>query len=198
MGQPLAGPFATLEAYCDQYLASLPPDARELACARVGGGLDRAPDEGVDTGPFAELAVLKLADGGAVSACALAIRDESGWFIGPKSADPCQEPSYIDIDGMRSSVDDRVVTIHVDVTWNTRDYEDEASYTLTGVCGVASDRPACTSIFTSRCDTRAPAGDCMTAGYELSWTVDDNVLELAAGGPAGDVVQQLVGKHRLF
>jgi hypothetical protein len=183
----LAGPYPDLDAHA----ATLP--ARRLG---QPDGLDPAP-------PLTELAVLVSEIGGEEGHCALAVRTGAGWFVGPWGP-PCREPSYIEVeDASVATPEDDVVAVSLGVFWHTKDYDDEARYRLTALCGAPAGRPRCTPLLVTSCEAHAPVGGCFDHGWDLRVDVDGTIVTFAAAGdaapaPPPDVAAALVGAHPLW
>lgn len=164
LAEPLRGPFATLDAYCETR-----PKGDDRECA----------DADVKAAGSLPAGLLELAavydtndDANHDLGCAVALRTSAGWFVGPASAATCREPSYIDLEGIDVDTDGALAAITLGVTWHTKDFDDEARFKLTALCGVRGDVPACTPVFLSQCDAHAPG--CGDEAFELTWTLDGN------------------------
>jgi hypothetical protein len=191
LGKPLAGPFATLDAYCK----TRPEDSCSVR--------DPIPDVEHHFGgsEISDASVLYVGaePGDTVFGCALAFRAPAGWFVTPPSTDACRNPSYIDLLDVRVSRDEAVVTFELDVNWHTKssafdkEGDDSASYTITTFC--SADALRCVPPFTSKCEPRAPASDCGDTGYEATWTIAGSTLKLSSSSKHPAVPN---GTHRLF
>jgi hypothetical protein len=177
---PLGGPYPDLAAYCAER-------DRDALCEPLADSAD----------PTVTPMVVEADQG--LLGCAIAIRTDAGWFVTIPSEDPCREPSYIDLTGVRiEPEDDGVVSVSFDIVWHTKDGDDEASYTISALCGDAGGRAACTPLFVSACEAHAPAGDCLDAGYTLSWTIADRAVTITSDRALDGDTATLVGTHRLF
>jgi hypothetical protein len=177
---PLAGPHADVAAYCAGR------DRDDAVCEPAADSTD----------PTVTPLVVETDEG---LGCAIAIRTDAGWFVTTPSDDPCREPSYIDLEGVLiEPEDDGVVTVSFDIAWHTKDGDDEARYTISALGGDAGGRPACTPLFVSACEAHAPAGDCLDAGYTLSWTIADGAVTITSDRALEGDAATLVGTHRLF
>jgi hypothetical protein len=189
LAKPLRGPFATIDAYCatrpkgdDRECAntdlkatgSLPAGVLELAAV-----YDNNDDENHDIG------------------CAVALRTSAGWFVGPASAETCREPSYIELESVDVGTDGAIATITFSATWHTKDFDDEAKYKLTTLCGVRGGAPACTPVFLSQCDAHAPASGCSDEAFELTWTLDNNTATFTPNQKIDDDAIP-TGKHPIL
>ena len=183
----LAGPYPDL----DTHATTLP--ARRLGQPE---GLDPEP-------PLTELAVLVSEIAGEEGHCALAVRTGAGWFVGPWGP-PCREPSYIEAEDASVTVPaDGVVAVSLGVLWHTKNYDDEARYQLTALCGAPAGVPRCTPLLVTSCEVHAPAGDCFDRGWDLRVDVDGTVATFAAAAdpalaPPAEVAAALVGAHPLW
>jgi hypothetical protein len=159
--RPLRGPFATLDAYC-----ATRPRTDDHTCEVA----DVTPAGALPAGLLQAAAIYENNDGPNHDVgCAVALRTSAGWFVGPPSAETCREPSYTELAAIELDTDEAIAAISFAITWHTKNGEDEAKYKLTALCTAA---PACTPVFLSQCDARAPAAGCADASFALTWTLD--------------------------
>ncbi len=190
LGKPLAGPFATLAAYCEdkpQDTCQIWDTAKENVKAGLAG-----------SGMTEVNIIYSARQPGDSFRCAIALRTAAGWFVTSPSKETCREPSYIEVRGVRVAVDDTVLTVEIDVNWHTKPpYNGQgdayANYTITSFCN--ADPLVCVPPFTSKCDATAPASDCSDEGYEATWTIDGPTLKLSSSSKNAAVPN---GTHRLF
>lgn len=163
--KPLSGPYATLEAYCETR-----PKGDDHICEAA----DVAPTGTLPAGLLQTAAVYESReDSNEDIQCSVALRTSAGWFVGPPSVEICRQPSYIDLEGVDIDTDDAIAAITFGINWHTKDGDEEAKYKLTALCGAGRGGvPACTPVFLSQCDERAPAEGCNDASFELTWTLD--------------------------
>ncbi|MCE9574809.1 MAG: hypothetical protein K8W52_16790 [Deltaproteobacteria bacterium] len=192
----LRGPFASIEAYCAAIQTAVVPGAAAIVCDPL--------DTYGAASTFAHVAAVRVtsADDPTVRHCAMLVETGAGWFATAPSVDACAEPSYIEPGNVNSFELEGAdgVELTLDVTWHTKNYDDEARYVLTTLCGTADGAPVCTPLFTSECEDRAPARECSDHGYALRWTIADHAITFTPSRPlptAGDDVQALLGAHRL-
>ncbi len=194
-GAPLAaaldGPYATLDEYCAHVKAA----SAEATCAGAGTATTPAP--------FEDIEVLQVSPPGATeTGCVAMVAVDGSWYATPISHDVCFERGYIDTSDVATAPLDgsRGLAIHISAQWHTNDYSDEASYTLTALCGLVDGLPRCTPFFTSQCERQAPAGDCYAQGYAVTWTIAGDAITFTSSralAPNDDDVKALLGAHRL-
>lgn len=165
LAKPLHGPFATLDAYC-----ATRPTTDDHTCDAA----DTTVSGELPAGLLQAAAVYENNDGPNHDiGCAVALRTTAGWFVGPPSAETCREPSYIELEAIDIDTDGAIAAITFGIDWHTNDGDDEAKYKLTALCGVGrAGTPACTPVFLRQCDAHAPASECASAGFEVTWTID--------------------------
>jgi hypothetical protein len=186
----LGGPYPDVAAYCAER------DRDGALCEPLAEGSDPTPSE---VPSFHEVTPMVVETDQDLLGCAIAIRTDAGWFVTTPSEAPCREPSYIDITGVRVEPEnDGVVSVSFEIVWHTKDGDDEASYTISALCGDAGGRAACTPMFVSACEAHAPAGDCLDAGYALSWTIADGAVTITSDRALDGDTATLIGTHRLF
>jgi hypothetical protein len=129
--------------------------------------------------------------------CGVALRTAAGWFVGPPSAETCREPSYIELEAIDIDTAGAIATITFGINWHTKDFDDEAKYKLTALCGAGRGGvPACTPVFLSKCDAHGPAG-CTEQSFELTWTLDGDSATFTRSRPIdNDDVPS--GKHTII
>lgn len=188
LAKRLAGPYPTLDAYC----ASRAPGGDSDECRQAIARTELAPP-GVST-----VAVVYVSgDSQSVASCAIAMQMKAGWYVSAPSQDPCREPSYIELNGLEIEAADQAFAIQLPISWHTKNLDASADYRLTTFCGLPDGVPACVPLFVSKCETQAPASDCLDRGYEATWTVAGATLTLETKPRSGNsLVPQ--GSHRLF
>ncbi|MCE9574808.1 MAG: hypothetical protein K8W52_16785 [Deltaproteobacteria bacterium] len=185
---PLRGPFASVDAAC-----AAVTDAHGSRCAPLE--MERT------SAAASRLAVVHIRQPDRDAArCAVVLATDRGWFITATSADACSAGSIDPGDVATNPLVGAAGTqIDIGAAWHSPDFADEARYTLTTLCGVVDGVPACTPIFTSACEDRAPAGACRDRGYALRWTIADGAITFTSSRDlaAGADVRALLGAHRL-
>lgn len=188
LAKPLSGPYRTLQAYCATHGPGDQPGECRQAMARPQLGLP-----GLST-----VAVLYVSgDSPTVASCAIALQLGAGWYVSAPSQDSCREPSYIDLNGLEIETAERVLVIHLPISWHSKNFEASADYRLTTFCGLPAGVPACVPLFVSKCEAQAPASDCLERGYEATWTIAGPTLTLDTQ-PRSSNEQVPHGSQRLF
>jgi hypothetical protein len=187
LAKPLRGPFATIDAYC-----ATRPKGDDRECANA----DLEATGGLPAGLLELAAVYDNNDDPDHDiGCAVALRTSAGWFVGPASAETCREPSYIELESVDVDTDGAIATITFGATWHTKDFDDEAKFKLTALCGIRGDVPACTPVFLSQCDAHAPG--CVDEAFELTWALDDNTATFTPSRKVDDDAIP-TGKHPIL
>ncbi|MCE9574810.1 MAG: hypothetical protein K8W52_16795 [Deltaproteobacteria bacterium] len=193
----LDGPYESSDAYCDHIRTSATSDDDFVMCGRLDSDMDHGA-------PFDQIALMQVSkpDDHRAIGCVILIAVDTSWYATPVSADICAESTDVETGALHLAplVGARGLVIDVDVQWHTDDYSDTADYKLTTLCGLAAGRPRCTPIFTSRCQRRAPAGDCREHSYQIAWSVAGGQITLAATpAPPNDspALLALLGAHAL-